>query len=556
MNKTISPPTTPLKTNANFGAPAWLAGLCLLGGGPLLHSAPGDAPPGPFTAGSRPNILFLVSEDHGPELGVYGDPFARTPVLDRLGAEGIVFERAYVTQAGCSPSRATLLTGLYPHQNGQIGLATHGFRLYDDPDMPLLPNALKEAGYRTGIVGKIHVEPEENFAFDEKLEADRFRRRDVRGVARNALGFIERHGGEAPFFLSVNYADVHRPYIGDFVRQADGLPEDPHEPGEVDILPQIGFSDALQWEKAANYYNSIERLDAGIGIILEGLKAMGHYDNTVIIFLSDHGSDKLRGKRTVYEGGTRVPMIIHGADRIVQGQRRSELISSIDLIPTVLELAGVDVPAVLPGKSLLPILAGEAVEGRRYLFTEYHTHSPHNLNPQRTVRDDRYKLIHNLLHSRFNPGYAFTFDRIYDDRDAIEGLIAQGPIRVRNAYAIMKEPPEFELYDLQNDPLEFNNLAENPNYTAILERLQEALLRWRRESGDPLLDEANLQSLERNIAAAFRDDAPIVRDRKGHWVLGQYRRVQRMDPHWIFYDQWEAYRSERHGGTAAEAGHP
>ncbi|MCC5839400.1 MAG: sulfatase [Opitutales bacterium] len=498
----------------------------------------------PFAAGSRPNILFLVSEDHGPELGIYGDPFARTPVLDRLGAEGVLFERAYVTQAGCSPSRATLFTGLYPHQNGQIGLATHGFRLYDDPEMLLLPNALKEAGYRTGIVGKIHVEPEDNFAFDETLGGDSFQRRDVRAIARRALRFIERHEGDGPFYLSVNYADVHRPYIGDFVRQADGLPEDPHEPGEVDILPQIGFSDALQLEKAANYYNSIERLDAGIGIILEGLKAMGHYENTIIIFLSDHGSDKLRGKRTVYEGGTRVPMIIHGADRIVQGQRRTELISSIDLIPTVLELAGVDVPAILPGKSLLPILAGEAVDWRQYLFTEYHTHSPHNLNPQRTVRDDRYKLIHNLLHGRFNPGYAFTFDRIYDDRDAIEALIAQGPIRVRNAYAIMKEPPEFELYDLHLDPLEFNNLAENPHYADILARLQEELLRWRRASGDPLLEETNLMSLDRDIAAAFRDDAPIVRDGKGHWVLGRYRRIPRMSDHWAFYGQWETSRRE------------
>jgi N-sulfoglucosamine sulfohydrolase len=546
-----------LKTQSNLRRIAGLASLCLFGGIPALHSASVDAEKSHyFVAGSRPNILFLVSEDHGPELGIYGDSFARTPVLDQLGAEGVVFERAYVTQAGCSPSRATLFTGLYPHQNGQIGLATHGFRLYDDPEMLLLPNALKEVGYRTGIVGKIHVEPEERFAFDEELEADSFRRRDVREVARNALDFIERHGGDAPFYLSVNYADVHRPYIGDFVRQADGFPTNPHEPGDVDILPQIGFSDALQLEKAANYYNSIERLDAGIGIILEGLKAMGHYDNTVIIYLSDHGSDKLRGKRTVYEGGTRVPMIIHGADRIVQGQRRNELTSSIDLIPTVLELAGVDVPAILPGKSLLPILAGKCFEGREYLFTEYHTHSPHNPNPQRTVRDDRYKLIHNLLHGRFNPGYAFTFDRIYGDRDAIEGLIAQGPIRVRNTYAIMKNPPEFELYDLHNDPLEFNNLADNPNYADVLARLQEELLRWRMGSGDPLLDKANLQSFERNIAAAFRDNAPIVQDSKGHWVLGHYSRIPRMSDHWSFYTQWEAYRRNFISNSQDASGQP
>ena len=523
----------------------WLAGLCLLGGIPPGHASNEENMTDVRSeAGSRPNILFFVSEDHGPELGIYGDPFARTPVLDRLGNEGVVFERAYVTQAGCSPSRATLLTGLYPHQCGQIGLATHGFRLYDDPEMLLLPNALKEAGYRTGIVGKIHVEPEENFAFDERLEADSFRRRDVREVARNALGFIERHGGDAPFFLSVNYADVHRPYIGDFVRQADGLPADPHEPGEVDVLPHIGFSDTLHAEKAANYYNSIERLDAGIGIVLEGLKRTGLYGNTIILFISDHGSDKVRGKRTVYEGGTHVPLIVYWGDRIKQGQRRDELISAVDLVPTFLELAGVKVPENLPGTSLLPLLAGQAIAPRRYLFTEYHIHSPHNLFPQRTVRDDRYKLIHNLHHGRFNPGYAFTFDRIYDRRAHIEDIIAQAPLRVRNAYAILKVAPEFELYDLRNDPYEFNNLAENPSYAGILSRLRSELLRWRKESGDPLLCADNLAALERNVAAAYENDAPVVRDRNGDWVLGRYNRVRRMDPHWVFYEQWEAYRRE------------
>jgi N-sulfoglucosamine sulfohydrolase len=519
-----------------------IATLCLLGAVPFVHGAADAGEPAirPET-GSRPNILFFVSEDHGPELGVYGDPFARTPVLDGLGNEGVVFERAYVTQAGCSPSRATLFTGHYPHRHGQIGLATHGFRLYADADLLLLPNALKEAGYRTGIVGKIHVDPESGFAFDQKLEGDTFQNRDVRALARRAIRFIESVDEGQPFFLSVNYADVHRPYLGDFIRQADGLPPRPHEPGEVDILPQIGFFEPMQAEKAANYYNSIERLDAGIGLILEGLKASGHYQNTIILFLSDHGSDKLRGKRTVYEGGTRIPLIVHWRDRIQGGQRRNELISTIDLVPTVLELAGLQVPAELPGMSLLPILAGQPVQPRQYLFTEYHIHSPHNLYPQRTVRDQRYKLIHNLHHGRFNPGYAFTIDRIYDSRAHIEGIIAGAPIRVRNAYAMMKVAPEFELYDLQFDPLEFNNLAENPSFAVILSRLRAELLRWREESGDPLLCRHNLELLERNVASAYANDTPLVRGNNGDLRLGRYQKVHPLSEHWNFYGQWEAH---------------
>ena len=114
---------------------------------------------------SRPNVLLIVSEDNGPELGCYGDRYARTPHLDRLAAEGVRFNRAFVAQAGCSQSRAAFLTGLYPHQNGQIGLATWNFRMYRE-DTPNIPRSLKAAGYRTGIIGKLHVNPEEAFPFD------------------------------------------------------------------------------------------------------------------------------------------------------------------------------------------------------------------------------------------------------------------------------------------------------------------------------------------------------------------------------------------------------
>ena len=492
----------------------------------------------------RPNILMLVSEDHGPQLGIYGDPFARTPVLDKMGATGVVFDQAYVSQAGCSPARGSIMTGLYPHQNGQIGLATHGFRLYDDQEILLLPNALKSAGYRTGIVGKLHVEPEVWFDFDMRLQGDSFGERDVRMVARNAMRFLQETDDAKPFFLSVNYADVHRPYIGDFVRQADGLPVDPHDIGDVDVLPHIGFHDELQAEKAANYYNSIERLDAGIGILLEEMKEKGYLDNTIIVFLADHGPDKIRGKRTVFEFGTKIPMIIHWGDRIETGQRRPEFVSINDFVPTFLELAGIEIPEVLPGKSLMPLLQDQDMEWRKYLFTEYHTHSPHNLYPQRTVRDDRFKLIHNLHHGQFNPGYAFTFDRIYDSREHIEGIIAQGPVKVKNAYALMKVAPEFELYDLENDPYEFNNLAENESFFEIKEHLKSVLHDWRVRTKDPLLSNENLEALEYDVHGAYENREYLVEDENGILRLGNYNRVRRLDDHWEFYDKWEEFLNE------------
>ena len=149
-------------------------------------------------AESRPNILLIVSEDNGPELGCYGDPYARTPHLDRLADEGIRFRRAYVPQAGCSQSRASFLTGLYPHQHGQIGLATWGFRMYRD-DTANLPRDLKGAGYRTGIIGKLHINPASAFPFDlHEIDSGNFARNHLSDYSRIADVFI--NAGDEPFF--------------------------------------------------------------------------------------------------------------------------------------------------------------------------------------------------------------------------------------------------------------------------------------------------------------------------------------------------------------------
>ena len=152
---------------------------------------------------SRPNILLIVSEDNGPELGCYGDPYVRTPNLDRLAAEGVRFDRAFVAQAGCSQSRAAYLTGLYPHQNGQIGLATWNFRMYRE-DMPNIPRSLKAAGYRTGMIGKLHINPKEAFPFDmHEIKTANFAREHLGDYAKFAEKYFT--ADDRAFFLSVNY---------------------------------------------------------------------------------------------------------------------------------------------------------------------------------------------------------------------------------------------------------------------------------------------------------------------------------------------------------------
>ena len=451
----------------------------------------------------RPNILLIISEDNGPELGCYGDPYVQTPVLDRLAAEGVRFSRAYVPQAGCSQSRAALYTGLYPHQNGQIGLATWKFRLYRE-DTPNLVRSLKEAGYRTGIIGKLHMNPASAFPFDfASIPGSNFARRELKRYATDANRFMT--SGESPFFLSVNFPDAHRPFLA----SVDGQPERPLEGSDVKPLPYFGIDTPELRQQTADYYNCMNRLDGLVGDLLATLEATGKAENTLVIYLGDHGADLLRGKRTSYEGGVRIPMILRWPakkDWALKGREISSLVTTLDLMPTILQVAHASRVEGLPGRSLLPLLRKRDPPWRQYLFTEYHLHSAHNFYPQRTVRDHRFKLIWNLLPGEENPGYEFTNNRFFS---GIQGAISTAPDAVRRSYDRMRVPPKFELYDLVHDPYEFNDLSGDSAYKEALNRLVEVLTRWRHETEDPLLDSSKLRRLQKEVLDCFESGKPV-----------------------------------------------
>ncbi|QGY44264.1 sulfatase-like hydrolase/transferase [Maribellus comscasis] len=438
----------------------------------------------------KPNILFIVSEDNGPELGCYGAP-VKTPNLDKLAKDGILFKNAYVPQSGCSQSRAAFLTGLYPHQSGQVGLATWKYQMYN-PETPNIPKSLKAAGYTTGIIGKLHVNPESAFPFDyispsHPINDSNFRRKNMAGYATDAREFI--NSTNQSFYLQVNYPDAHAP----FLKQVDGLPKKPLTAKDVDALPYMEANNEKMKEATANYYNCIMRLDTYIGDLLKVLKESGKYDNTLIVYIGDHGADLLRGKRTSYEGGIIIPMIISWPGKSLENESLFQMVSTIDLYPTFLDVAGLHVPEYLPGKSLLPLLKGKKTKWRDYLFAEYHTHSNHNPYPQRTVRDNRYKLIYNPISGIENPGYDFTLSHTVkiSQGELFEDMTPQ----VKNAYLLMKNPPEFELYDLKNDPYEMTNLSEDKNYAEILNRLKDELSKWQKATSDPFTDPLKARTL-------------------------------------------------------------
>lgn len=458
----------------------------------LLNLIIGIANPAQCETRQQPDILMIVSEDNGPELGCYGDPYARTPHLDQLAANGVRFNRAFVTQAGCSQSRASILTGLYPHQHGQIGLATWGFRMYR-PDTPNLVRSLKEAGYRTGIIGKLHINPAAAFPFDmHETPTSNFARENLSKYAGYAETFFNADDG--PFLLSVNYPDAHAPWI----KQIDGLPRQPLDGDDIKSLPYFGIDTPGLRKLNADYYNCLSRLDSLIGDLLAALQRSGKADNTLVIYLGDHGADFLRGKRTSYEGGVRIPFIIRWPGRAKPQQVREDLVSTVDLMPTLLEAAGAITVKNLPGRSLLPLLFDRPVEWRRYLFTEYHTHAAEeNFYPQRTVRNARFKLIENLMPDQVNPGYAFTNGR-FPNAGILDAIDAAAPV-VREAYQLMRRPPRYELYDLKADPHEFRNLAADPAHAQTLTAMRKQLTAWRERTADPLLNTENLKCLKAEV---------------------------------------------------------
>ena len=445
----------------------------------------------------QPNILIIVSEDNGPELGCYGDANAHTPNLDRLAEQGIRFNRAFTSQAGCSQSRATIMTGLYPHQHGQIGLATWGFRLYRD-DIFNLPRGLKAIGYRTGIIGKLHINPESAFPFDfERIPTANFNRKNLRDYIAQADQFIRQD--DRPFFLSVNFPDAHDPWL----RQVDGLPTTPQTGNQVRAMPYMGIDPPGMRDMVADYYNSLSRLDTLVGELLSALQKSGKADNTLVVYLGDHGADMLRGKRTCFEGGLRIPLLIRWPNHI-EPQVRQEMVSTIDLLPTILSAVGSTAPDQLPGRPLQPLFTSGAVPWRKYYCAEYHTHgAKNNYFPQRAIRSERFKLIENLLPGEVHPDYDLTISKLEKEaktREIAGGLnlhaaIAQSDPAVKNAYLRMRQPPRYELFDLSSDPFELHNLAELPEHAGVLKELQQELLQWRKETQDPLLKPKTLEQL-------------------------------------------------------------
>lgn len=444
--------------------------ICLLLSVPLLGGAAEPA--------SRPNIILLIADDMAwDDCGACGHKTVHTPNLDKLASEGMRFNRAFLTASSCSPSRSSMITGRYPHSTGAQQL-----HWPLPPDQITFVELLKKAGYWTAAAGKWHLGDAVKDRFDLVKEANPagFRLGHAPGQPAPApdasgksgagqwVSTLQTRPKGKPFFLWLAAFDPHRDY-------EEGIIPNPHRAEDVVVPPYL--PDVPETRKdLALYYDEIARLDRYVGEVLAELDRQGERDNTLVLFISDNGRPFPRAKTTLYDSGIKAPWIVRWPKHIKPGSVSSSLVSSVDIAPTFLEVAGLKAGTSFQGKSIVPILKNPKAAIRETVFAERHWHDFDD--HARAARSDRYKYIRN-----YYPDVPGT-----PPADAVRSLTFQAMRRLRDAGQLsppqlacfLKPRPEEELYDTEADPHELHNLASNPRHGAVLNQLRKALAEWQR----------------------------------------------------------------------------
>jgi N-sulfoglucosamine sulfohydrolase len=430
--------------------------------------------------GEKMNVVVVICHDLGQHLGCYGVPEARTANLDRFARDGIRFSSHFCCAPQCSPSRAALWTGRYPHANGVVGLSHAGFQNEFHDDDRHLAQILDEAGYETHLFGLQHV----------SARPERCGFKAVHGlapcgqVADRVRRFLEeRPESGPPLYVQVGFFEAHRPFLHVDVESLS--------PAQVTIPPYL--PDILEVrEDLADIEASVASADRAFGKIVEAVDRSGMKDSTIVVFTVDHGIPFTRAKMTLYDPGidTALLMRIPG---VAGGRVYDEMISNVDFLPTLLDLLGLETPKNVQGHSFEPLIRGKDYERNQAIFAEktYHTY----YDPMRCIRTERWKLIANF---EYAPWQDTSPD--YDDN-------AKSYVEAAKALAVPYDrqyDPPFELYDLESDPWEQRDLADSPEHQGVRDELVRRLRQWMIDTEDPLLDGPMAQGAYRNRMAEFQ----------------------------------------------------
>ena len=402
----------------------------------------------------RPNILYLHSHDTGRYVQPYGHAIP-TPSLQALAEQGMLFRQAFCAAPTCSASRAALLTGQSAHSSGMLGLAHRGWALSDYSQH--LVHTLSGAGYRAALAGVQHVAAEAGtVGYDEILEVGS---RNADPVSTGAAEFL-RGGPREPFFLSVGFSETHLAYPGT-------LPEEWRYTRPPAPLPDTPRTRQM----TAGLKESARRMDEGYGRVLAALDEAGLAESTLVICTTDHGIAYPGMKCNLTDHGMGVLLIMRGPGGFGGGRVCDAMVSHIDVFPTLCELLEIEPPAWLQGRSMMPLVRGEADEINDAVFGEVTYHAAYE--PQRAVRTSRWKYIRRF-EERDTPVMANC-----DDSPSKEVWLELG---------WRQRPVDAEqLYDLIFDPNEARNLVSDPGHGEVLEQMRGRLTQWMQDTGDPLL---------------------------------------------------------------------
>lgn len=455
--------------------------ICLLSLFCILHSS--------FSA--QPNLLIITADDMSCDsVGVYGCKLKdTTPNMDRLAAQSLRFNHAHVVVGNCMPSRNVMWSSKYPHNNRIEGFKAMG---KNDKDYPVLGDLVKQAGYFTGIRHKVeHSTPYSPFPWDIILSEGK--KDDVKNPASwgkaAAKGIESAKQAGKPFCLLLNIADPHKPFYAEGNRGETAA--DPNVPSKVftsEEVPVPGFlpNDPIIRKELALYYSSVRRADDGVGAILEALKASGQDENTIVIFLSDHGMPLPFAKTQLYHHSTRTPLMIRWPGVTKAGAvDDAHMISTVDLLPTILDMLGIASPGGFDGTSFAAVLKGESQPERTMVFKEHNENAGGQRTPMRAVQTKDWLYV-------FSP----WSNGIRVMSGATNGTSTARQVRVlaKNNEQIAARIDLFdhrvpeEAYEVRYDPDALTNLIAKPENAAQVATLEKALEDWMVKTNDPLLE--------------------------------------------------------------------
>jgi uncharacterized sulfatase len=432
----------------------------------------------------QPNFIVLLGDDiSAKSLGCYGSPNKGTsPHIDKLAEEGILFTNMLVSEAICAPTRAELYTGLQPLRNGCYvnHHATH-------TGTKSVVHYLSELGYRVGLSGKQHFKPESVYPFEiiEGVPAGGNDRNIEMGDWSKIESFIQRNKKQ-PFCLFLCSVHAHSPW--------DSGDPSPWKINDLVLPPNLVDTRETRMH-FREYLAEVKLFDAQVGRVQEMMKRLQIDEHTVFIVLDENGTGMPGGKWSNYDWGVRSACVMKWPDEFnVKPQKTAAISQYCDIVPTLIDAAGGKAPSDIDGRSLMPVIKGEEQEHREYAYFTYNSGPVGPAYPIRAVTDGRYKLIHNLLPDTLFGAWTingFEFGRedpMFDRPDRFIYLSwlakAKNDASAQQLVTRFRKRPEFQLYDLNSDPWELNNIAENENMQEIKERLRNVLDRWRKMQGD------------------------------------------------------------------------